>query len=39
MEQIERLVCALYDVPAELTNAVVAHAVARAGSGLTADGD
>ncbi len=38
VEEIERLVCRLYDVPAELTDAVVAHAVARAGSSLPDDG-
>jgi len=38
VEEIERLVCALYDLPAELTDAVVAHAVARAGSSLPDDG-
>ena len=30
VEEVERLVCALYDVPADLTEAVVEHAVARA---------
>ncbi|MGH9322555.1 MAG: hypothetical protein ACRD3V_22055, partial [Vicinamibacteria bacterium] len=30
VEQVERLVCALYGVPEDLTNAVVEHAVARA---------
>ena len=32
VERVERLVCALYDVPDELTEAVVDHAVARAGT-------
>jgi hypothetical protein len=32
VEEVERLVCALYDVPDGLTDEVVAHAVARAGS-------
>lgn len=31
VEQVERLVCVLYDVPDELADEVVAHAVARAG--------
>jgi hypothetical protein len=30
VEEVERLVCALYDVPAELTEEVVEHAVRRA---------
>jgi hypothetical protein len=30
VEQVERLVCALYNVPDDLTEAVVEHAVARA---------
>lgn len=30
VEEVERLVCALYDVPPDLTEEVVAHAVARA---------
>jgi hypothetical protein len=30
VEEVERLVCALYDVPADLTDEVVAHAVGRA---------
>jgi hypothetical protein len=30
VERVERLVCALYDVPADLTDEVVAHAVERA---------
>lgn len=30
VEEVERLVCALYDVPDELTEAVIAHAVSRA---------
>ena len=33
VEEVERLVCALYDVPDELTEDVVAHALARAGTG------
>lgn len=38
VEKVERLVCALYDVPVELTDAVVAHADARAAnSGPTED--
>jgi len=37
VEEVERLVCALYDVPAELTDAVVAHAVARAARRLPAE--
>jgi hypothetical protein len=32
VEEVERLVCALYDVPAELTEEIVEHAVRRAGS-------
>lgn len=32
MEKVERLVCALYGLPGELTDEVAAHAVARAGS-------
>ncbi len=36
VEEVERLVCALYELPDELTDEVVAHAVARAGS-LPAD--
>lgn len=31
VEQVERLVCALYEVPDDLTDEVVAHAVRRAG--------
>ena len=31
VEEVERLVCALYDVPDALTEEVVAHAVVRAG--------
>ena len=31
VEEVERLVCALYDVPGDLTEEVVAHAVRRAG--------
>ena len=38
VEQIERLVCALYDVPDELTDEVIAHAAARAGVSTPADG-
>ncbi len=38
VEEIERFVCMLYDLPAELADAVVAHAVARAGSSLPDDG-
>jgi len=37
VEEIERLVCALYDVPDKLTDEVVAHAVARAGVSIPAD--
>ncbi len=37
VEEVERLVCALYEVPAELTEAVVEHAVARAARGLPAE--
>jgi hypothetical protein len=37
VEQVERLVCALYDVPADLTEDVVAHAVARAASQTPSD--
>jgi hypothetical protein len=33
VQEVERLVCALYGVPDELTEAVVEHAVARAGFG------
>jgi hypothetical protein len=32
VEEVERLVCALYDVPDELTEDVIAHAVTRAAS-------
>ncbi len=32
VEEVERLVCALYEVPDDLTEEVVAHAVRRAGS-------
>jgi hypothetical protein len=31
LERVERLVCALYDVPDDLTEQVVAHAVRRSG--------
>ena len=31
VEEVERVVCALYDVPDELTEEIVAHAVRRAG--------
>ena len=37
VEEVERLVCALYDVPDELADEVVAHAIARAGSGVPVD--
>ncbi|MGI9112194.1 MAG: HsdM family class I SAM-dependent methyltransferase [Gaiellaceae bacterium] len=37
VEEVERLVCALYGVPADLTEAVVEHAVARAARGLPAE--
>jgi hypothetical protein len=37
VEQIERLVCALYDLPPELADEVVAHAVARAQRTQTSD--
>ncbi len=37
VEEVERLVCGLYDAPAELTEAVVEHAVARAARGLPAE--
>ncbi len=37
VECVERLVCALYDVPDDLTEAVVEHAVARAQSTRPAD--
>ncbi len=36
VEEVERLVCALYEVPDELTEAVIEHAVARAGLGVRA---
>jgi hypothetical protein len=32
VEEVERLVCALYDVPKDLTDAVVEHAINRAGT-------
>jgi len=35
VEAAERLVCALYGVPTELADEVVAHAVARAKAGMT----
>lgn len=38
VERVERLVCDLYNVPAELADAVVAHAVARARAGMPDDG-
>jgi len=38
VEQVERLVCGLYDLPAELTDAVVEHAVKRARAGMPDDG-
>ncbi len=38
VEHIERLVCALYDVPDELADEIIAHAVARAGVSTPADG-
>jgi hypothetical protein len=31
-EEVERVVCSLYDVPEDLTEEVVAHAVRRAGA-------
>ena len=37
VEEVERLVCALYEVPDDLTDAIVAHAVARAGTSTRAD--
>ena len=37
VEEVERLVCDLYGLPAELTERVVEHAVRRAGDLLTAD--
>lgn len=36
--QVERLVCDLYDVPADLADAVVDHAVKRARAGMPDDG-
>jgi len=38
VEQVERLVCGLYDLPAELTDAVIEHAVKRARAGMADDG-
>ena len=38
VEEVERLVCSLYDVPDDLTEAVVEHAVARARAGMPDDG-
>lgn len=38
VEEVERLVCGLYDVPSDLTEAVVEHALARAGRSLPAEG-
>lgn len=38
VEQVERLVCGLYAVPADLTDAVVEHAVKRARAGMPDDG-
>lgn len=38
VEEIERLVCALYDVPDELADEVIAHAVARAARATNAEG-
>lgn len=38
VEEVERLVCGLYDVPADLTDAVVEHAVTRARAGTPDDG-
>jgi len=37
VERVERLVCSLYDVPEDLTDAVVEHAVARAQSSRPTD--
>ena len=37
VERVERLVCALYDVPDELTDEVVAHAAERAASGTPSE--
>ncbi|HEX6701579.1 MAG TPA: hypothetical protein VF101_12705 [Gaiellaceae bacterium] len=37
VEEVERLVCALYDVPPDLTDEVVAHAVKRAAATSGAD--
>ena len=37
VEEVERLVCALYDLSDELTEKVVAHAVARAGTSAHAE--
>lgn len=37
VEQVERLVCDLYAVPADLTDAVVEHAVERARAGMPDD--
>jgi len=37
VEEVERLVCALYDASSDLTEAVVEHAVARAARELPAE--
>jgi hypothetical protein len=39
VEEIERLVCALYGVPDDLVDEVVAHAVTRAASAVAPDAD
>ena len=39
VERVERLVCALHDLPDELTEEVVAHAVARAAGSEPVDGE